>query len=72
MNWNSAVLQGKRTGIDWAGEGRLDNIDPYLVWFDLSDFAGAPLRDGNGVQCLVEVPGGRGGGTQYPGENSSL
>ncbi|HRH88941.1 MAG TPA: hypothetical protein PLO41_19000, partial [Rubrivivax sp.] len=57
MKWGQD-LPGVTTGIDWAGHGALQRVDPYLVWFDLSGFAGAQPEVGQGLKFLVEWPDG--------------
>ena len=42
MEWQSGAL-GQLTGADWQESGWLSQADPYLVWSDLTGFAGSPL-----------------------------
>lgn len=63
MHWDPTLLRGLKTGIDWAAPAALDKVDPYLVWFDLSDFAGAQPEQGQGLKFLVEWSDGSEPGT---------
>ena len=65
MHWDQAQLRGPKTGIDWAAPGSLHQVDPYLVWFDLSAFAGAQIESGNGLKFLIERDGGEQAGVVY-------
>lgn len=54
MKWDRRALRGARTGIDWSAPESLDLVDPYLVWFDLSDFAGTQPENARELRFLIE------------------
>lgn len=66
MQWKPNVIVGKATGINWAADERLRHADPYLVWFDLTNFAGVAVSQVTGVRVLVELnPDRTKGGSRF-------
>lgn len=51
MKWIAGAFGKRVVHEDWAATNHLRHIDPYLVWFDITDFGGAALPE----NCLLPI-----------------
>lgn len=60
MEWSFENLHGRCSGLNWGDPAWLQRTDPYLVWFDLTDFSGAqiPGVQRNRIPAMLEYPEG--------------